>query len=180
MKILKVYNLLLIILSTFMLSAVHSNAGAVDIEQPCMGSTAKLAKQDCYNTVLIEKFPTKPQEVDDVFTFCTLGSRVANVYITPKRGTIRETTTLCAHNCTPQMTTYNKNVEGDTSPPSTLPHDKFRPTPTEPDPLTCNPAGCFFAPGACCVPKFCPCTNAVVAALWMDTCSFREKGKNVN
>lgn len=181
MKTFKIRTLLLICVLAAIQLVFSKSVYAIDVEWPCNGSSSHKAGRDCYNPVLAEKFLTNPSEVDDVFEFCTYGSKVANVFIRPEKNGIRETTTLCAHNCTPEMTTYNKHIKGDTSPPLTRPHEKARPDPTMSDPATCNPVNCnpFIPVGCNCVPKYCPCTNVVVAALWMSTCSFREKGKYV-
>ena len=111
---------------------------------------------------------------DDLAYFCLYGHKTSNVYITKPVEGLGSTTTLCsAAGCTAEMTTHNKFMKGDgrVGPPNST----SRPTPTAPDPARCNPVTAFFGTSDC-SPRWCPCTNIFVVALWRNVCLGRQKG----
>jgi hypothetical protein len=154
-----------------------SNTAGAQPRPPCRGDSVSSAKIDCYSAVKPFDIPSPRGHQDDVFHFCTYGDKKANVFVVPpdKNTGAKARPTYCPAVCSKIMTTYDKEIEGDAN--ISLPKDLVRrPNPTAPDALTCNPAGIALLGAAACIPKFCPCTNFAIQALWTAVCSNRETG----
>lgn len=156
-----------------------NNTVSAQPRPPCRGDSVSSAKIDCYSAVKPFDLPSPLGDGDDVFHFCTYGDKKANVFVAPpdKNTGAKARPTLCAAQCSKEMTTYNKPVKGDAH--IGLPNDLVRrPNPTVVDPVICT-AAAGLAPAAvaaACAPRYCPCTNLAIQALWTAVCSNRETG----
>lgn len=165
--IIKLFSLsvFILLIGSFSNNAVAQSAFPIDLDhtpgyeclEPPLGT---MTTKDCFTQFV-------PDE--DLAHFCLYGHKASNVYITPPKKGLPSTTIYCtALGCTAEMTTYDKFQKGDQR--IGLPNNKSRPHPTAPDPITC------VAGIGGCAPKFCPCTNYGVVALWRSICLGRQQG----
>jgi hypothetical protein len=136
-------------------SVAHGAARWQDMDHshlPCIAGS----KNDCYSTTVPES---------DLGQFCTYGHPESNVFVAKKVGNLPLSPVWGLPEYDATMTTFGKPKKGD--PSVGLPSKPNLPTPmvAGPECLTGN-----------CVPKFCPCYNAVVLATWWAVCYKRTTG----